>query len=267
MTDPVDGTEPSQGWKPTEAQLVMPRGGDRGLLLGAIAVAAILALAVLKPWADPGYPSRATEADAPSAGPAGVAALPGAAATPSATLPGWNAPGGQCFVANDWRVFSIEMSTGRRLRHWLVVEPRAAGSPRDPAVPFVRIVTDNLLALGFCAAFRPTARRVASVEAWAVPAFAAPVSVDLDPLAAWTPTDPDEGRMFLPPTGFGAAAGAWTPGRYVFVVRHGPAPADAAWYGVEIVAPGRAPATPGSPAASPAASAVGPVASPGGTAL
>ena len=249
----MGGTDPSQGWKPTEAQRVMPRGGDRGLLLGAIAVAAILALAVLKPWADPGYPSRAIEAATPSAGPHGVVAVPGAGATPSATLPGWDTPGGQCFVGSDWRVFSIEMSTGRRLRHWLVVEPRAAGSPRDSAVPFVTIAADRVTALGFCAGADAGVRRpITAVDAWALSAPGALVPIDLAPLAAWTPPDPDAGRVYPQPDGFGSVNSGWAPGRYVFAVRRGPSTTDAEWYGVEIVAPGREPATPGSPVNSPA---------------
>ncbi len=98
------------------------------------------------------------------------------------------------------------------------------------------------------------------------PASAAPVAVDLDPLAAWMPADPDRGRVFLPPAGFGAAAGAWAPGRYVFVIRHGPGPTDAEWYGVEIVASGRESATPGSPVASQTAPGAGATASPGAAA-
>lgn len=242
MTDPVGGTEPSQGRKPTEAQLVMPRGGNRGLQLGTIAVAAILALAVLKPWAEPGHPAGAVEEDTPSARPAGVAAFPVPAAIPSAKPPGWDAPGGQCFVGDDWSVFAIEMRSGRRLRHWLAVEPRAAGGPGDPAVPFVRIVTDKLLALGFCVGpgSDGTGRSVAA-RAWALAAGSPARPVALSPLVAQMPREPNLGAVYRPPTATRGTAGAgWAPGRYVFSVRQGPAERDERWFGVEVVVAPRA---------------------------
>ncbi len=239
MTDPVGGTEPSQGRKPTEVQLVMPRGGNRGLLLGTIAVAAILALAVLKPWADPGYPSRAVEADAHTIPVAGEAATsPGPAATPAATPPGYGAPGGQCYPGADWRVFAIEMRTGQSVQHWLSIEPGLAGSPRDPAVPLVSIVTDRLLALGFCVGSGPDGPRpLVGARAWALAPEGPAVPVTLAPLVEYMPHQRNLGAVYEPPAGSRTEAGTgWSPGRYVFAVRQGLGQSDEQWFGVEVLA-------------------------------
>ena len=159
MTDRLGGTEPSGGRGPTEAQLVVPPSSNRGLLLGATVIAIVLVLAVLKPWGAPGGTGPTTVAGLPSGGLPRAAASPGPTPTPSATPPGLDEPGGQCFPGTDWRLFAIEVNHGRRLRHRLSTEPGHAESPRDPAVPFVRVVVDRLLALGFCVGSGPDGPR------------------------------------------------------------------------------------------------------------
>jgi len=247
MADPTGGTAPPERGEPTEGRLVRVRSDDRRpLLAGVIVVAAILALAVLKPWADPGDPSRAVEADAPSAGPGGVAAAPGPLATPSATPPGYGAPGGQCYPGAAWRVFALETRTGGPIQHWLSIEPGTAASPRDPGVPLVSIVTDRLLALGFCVGSQPDdVRSSVEARAWTLAPGASAAPVALAPLVEYMPRQVDLGAIYQPPAGSpGEASAGWPPGRYVFAVRQGPGRNDELWFGVEVLAAPRVSATP-----------------------
>ncbi len=259
MTDRLGGTEPSGGREPTEAQLVVPRSSNRGLLLGATVIAVVLVLAVLKPWGAPGGPGEAAVPGLPSAGPAAADSSPGPTATPSATSPGLDEPGGQCFPGTDWRLFAIEVNEGRPRRHWLSIEPGLATGPRDPAVPFVSVVTDRLLALGFCVGSGPDGPPpLTRVQAWApAPASAGQdVPVALAPLVAYMPHDPDLGAIYQPPPeSTGAVRTVWTPGCYVFAVQQGPPVGDEWWFGVEVVAAPSASTAPG-PSEVPAASPV-----------
>jgi len=242
MADPGGGTvQPGAGLNDTH--LVRPRGDNRRLLLGATVTAAILALAVLKPWSGPGEVSRATGLDAPAPGPAG-AASPGPAATPTATPPGYDAPGGQCYPGTDWRLFAIEANAGRPQRHWLSIEPSVAGTPGDPTVPFVRIVTDRVLALGFCVGSGPAGPgSLVEARAWALAPGGAAFPVALTPLVEYMPRQRSLGAVYRPPPASGRASSAgWSPGRYVFAVRHGPAQGDERWFGVEVVVARHVPA-------------------------
>jgi hypothetical protein len=253
VADPMGGTAPPRGVEPTEVHLVRLHRDDRRPLMGAIVVVAALVLAVLKPWGGPDDASRAVESGALSAGAAGVAvASTDPAATPAATPRGYDAPGGQCYPGADWRLFAIEMNSGRRLRHWLTIEPAAAASPDDPAVPFARIVTDRLLALGFCVGSgRAGPGPLVGVRAWALAAGGGVVPISLTPLADYMPREPNLGAVYRPPSAPRGAAGAeWSPGRYVFSVRQGPTEADERWFGVEVVVAPQVPAV-GAPSAAP----------------
>ena len=249
MTDPMGGREPSQDPAPTGAQLVTPRSGSRGLLLGIIAVVGLLVLAVAKPWGGPGQPP---EPGLPSAGPVGEVASPAVMPAPSATPPGYDSPGGQCFPGSDWRVFTVETNMGQDLRTWLSIEPGVAAGPRDRAVPFVRVVTDRVLALGFCAGSGPPGpASLVGTRAWVL-SDEGPIPIVLAPLAAYMPREADLGAVYRPPaatpapsTGASPAgvAQAWPPGRYVFAVRQGSATSEERWFGVEVVASTRQPVT------------------------
>ncbi len=246
MAGPMGGTAPPRRTEPVEGRLVQVRSDDRRpLLLGVIVVTAILALAMLKPWADPSDPTRAAEADADASALAGLAATsPGPPAPPEATPPGYGAPGGQCYAGAGWRVFAIEMRAGQSVQHWLSIEPGSAGSPRDPAVPLVRIVTDRLLGLGFCVGSGPDGPRpLVGVRAWALAPEGPAVPVALAPLIEYMPRRVDLGAAYRPPQGSRGEAGprgeadsGWSPGRYVFAVRQGPGQSDEQWFGVEVLA-------------------------------
>jgi len=160
-------------------------------------------------------------------------------------------------------VFSVETHAGQPVSSWVPVEPVAATGPRDTTIPIVRIVADRVSALGFCAGMDAGVRRpITTVDAWAVSARGALVPVDLAPLAAWTPPDPDAGRVFLESDGFGSVSGGWAAGDYVFVVRHGPVATGGDWFGVRIVVSPSAAAAPSPPPVSPAATMPRPAAPP-----
>jgi len=253
MADPVGGAAPPRGEDSANARVVKVRSDERRpVLLAGIVVVAILALAVLKPWG--GEPSRAVGPDEAPAGPGRVAtASPGRAATPAATQPGFGAPGGQCYAGAGWRVFAIETDTGRSQRAWLSIEPIQATSPQDTAVPFVRIVTDRLLALGFCVGSGPEGPGpLVGARAWALAPEGRAAQVALAPLVEYMPRPPSLGAVYRPPAGSpGAASAAWTPGRYVFAVRQGPPGGREWWFGVDVEAP---PETPSKVAPAPGSS-------------
>lgn len=148
----------------------------------------------------------------------------------------------------------MEIDAGRPVTSWQPVEPVAAAGLGSATIPTVRIVADRVTALGFCAGKGTDTRRpITGVDAWVGSGPGPFVPVDLAPLAAWTPPDPDSGRVFLASDGSGSVADGWAPGDYVFVVRHGPTVPDGDWYGVRIVASSSGAAASASPRASPVA--------------
>jgi hypothetical protein len=248
MADPAGRAAPPPGGDPTSTRVVKVSSDERRpLLFGGIVVVAILALAVLKPWGAPGDSGQAADAGLASSAPADAPASP--VPTPSATPPGLGVPSGQCFPGTDWRVYALQVDEGRLLQHWLSIEPVSAADPRDPAVPFVGVVTDRLLALGFCVGSRPDGLpSLTGVRAWALRGGPA-VPIVLDPLVAYMPHEPDLGAVFRPPTASpapssAAVAVAWPPGRYVFAVREGSTDGGEWWFGVEIDDAPEAPAKP-----------------------
>ena len=253
MTDPMGGREPSRDRASTGAQLVVPRAGSRGLVLGGMVVAAFLLLAVLKPWGGTGGSGQPADPDRPSGEPGEAAASADPTPMPSAVPPGLGMPGGQCFAGTEWRVFASEVNDGRSVRHWLSIEPDVAVSPRDRKVRFVRVVTDRVLALGFCVGSGPDGpTSLVGTRAWTLSGGTA-VPLVLAPMAAYMPSEPDLGAVYRPPaespattpgTSPAADAGAWPPGRYVFAIRQASVDGDEQWFGVEIVAARREASTP-----------------------
>ena len=246
MADPMGGTAPPGRAEPVEGRLVQVRSDDRRpLLLGVIVV------------------TRSSPSPCSSRGP--IPATPRGLPRRTRTrprLPAKRPPprvrrqrrrprhpatvrrAGSATPGADWRVFALEMRTGQSVQHWLSIEPGSAGSPRDPAVPLVRIVTDRLLALGFCVGSGPDGPRpLVGVRAWALAPEGPAVPVALAPLIEYMPRRVDLGAAYRPPQGSRGEAGprgeadsGWSPGRYVFAVRQGPGQSDEQWFGVEVLA-------------------------------
>lgn len=245
--DRTGGTAAPGDEKTPASDLTRLRVDDRRPLVGVILTIAILTLAVLKPWGGGVDASRPVPSDRSSAAPADfAAATPGLPPPSSTTQPGYDAPGGQCYPSSEWRLFALEMNTGRRLRTWLSIEPGSASNPEDRAVPFVHLVTDRLLALGFCVGSRSAgAPATLDARAWTLASAGAALPVPLAPLAAYMPRQAELGAVYLPPRSTSRAAAGWSPGRYVFAVRLGPGDTDLHWFGVDvIVAPSAAPPAP-----------------------
>jgi hypothetical protein len=230
-------------------------GVDRRSLAVGLAVVAIIAVAVLKPWGTADVPPPPSHGPAPAAaratpGPSlgtpvasGRAAVSPASSASEMPLSGPR-PGGQCQFGDMWRVFTIAVDAGRRVYTWLPVEPVTAATAGSATIPWVRVVADRVSALGFCARVDPARPRpITGVEAWVRPAPGIDVPVDIAPLAAWTPRDPDAGRVFRLVRTPGAENGDWPPGDYVLVVHHGRA-ADDDWIGVRIATASSGSATP-----------------------
>ena len=262
---PPDGRRPTADGRDDLVAVARSTGADRRSLAVALTVVAVIVVAILKPWADAPAPAPLARLPATPA----TLATPATAATPATTFvapaaaarPGGRDPGGQCGLGEAWRVFTIEVDAGRPVSSWVPVRPVAATGLDAVTVPVVRIVADRVSALGFCAGTDAGVRRpITAVDAWAVPAQGVRVPVDLAPLAAWTPPDPDAGRVFLESDGFGSANGGWAAGDYIFVVRHGSVATDADWYTVRIVVSPSEAATHASPPVSPAATTPRPAA-------
>jgi hypothetical protein len=262
---PPDDATPGRSMVPGDRIRPVAVGGsggpDRRSVAVALSIVAILVVAIVKPWPwldaplpPPTPPPRpAVAAVTPSEPPA---SRPSRSPSPSAPAagPGDRDPGGQCELADAFRVFTVEVDAGRPVISWLPVEPVAATGPDAADFPTVRIIADRVAALGFCARVVAGSRRpITRVDAWAVPASGAPVAVRLAPLAAWTPRDPDAGRAWRPPAESTSLVGGWAPGDWVFAVRHGPDVTDSDWYRVRIVISPGAGAVSAPPPASPAA--------------
>ena len=209
--------------------LVRVRGTERTLWLVIGAVAAVVVLAVLKPWGTPAAPSG--RLPAPSA-PAANAETPAAAsAAPSAGSE-------HCFNDDAWRLVTVERSRERPLRSWIAVEPVAASGPRDARIATVRIVGRQVFGLGFCAPV-DVARGIEPADAvlW-IPGGARPARValsDLRPLRGFSPRA-GRGEVYRAP-GDATPRSGWREGRYLFEIR-GVAPTGRSlWFAFELVPP------------------------------
>ncbi|HTS14746.1 MAG TPA: hypothetical protein VMH24_03705 [Candidatus Sulfotelmatobacter sp.] len=143
---------------------------DRGVAVAVAGVAALLVLALVKPW-----PGAATVA--PGGGSAGAApATPTPQPTPSAdpTAVGDAVP---CLATDGWRLVTLEIGPIGNMRSWSVIEPGATTAQV--------IRTPGLFALGFCAPAGATGSgldiRAVTVEAG--PADAAGPALAVTPLA------------------------------------------------------------------------------------
>jgi len=220
-----------------------------------IAVGLVVALA--KPW---GASPNAVAPSAP-ASPLPTATASSAIIEPATEPPGQ--PAWQCSYASDWRVFAASQLPGtprpsasptaggegppegprprpsdrvvQPMRTWLAIEPATgAVGPLDPGIPVIRVILEDLAALGYCAAMTgPDAppERV-SVSAWSIEGAAA------RRLALRVIATPDAVRdatqgLFAPDSPVPTPEAGWPTGRYVFLVQ-GTATGYERWFGVDV---------------------------------
>lgn len=205
-------------------QVLAPES-TRLLHRGTLIVAAVIAIAVVKPWGE----QPAAEVPAPAV----IAALPSRAPQPPP-----DPIERICHNSTSWRVASAGLSFGSRMREWGFVTPVAAAGPTDPAIPFVIFAYSTLHALGYCA---PTDVRPAAdleVRVYRInDTGAGMVAIAREEL---TPVTSVAGLFapVAPPTGPGGPAGqagpepSWGPGRYVFALTG--EPLGNVWFGAEI---------------------------------
>ncbi|MBI2781094.1 MAG: hypothetical protein HYX55_04770 [Chloroflexi bacterium] len=124
---------------------VQPRSGDPSMAAAVWTVAALVGLAILKPWGT-GSP-RTTPAPRPVTS---VAAVVTPAPTEDRSADGLAAP--ICLGTGAWRVATLERWPTQDVRVWRAIEPiQTAGGPTDPSIPSVPIVAVELTGLGWCA--------------------------------------------------------------------------------------------------------------------
>src|SRR6266540_698248 len=125
-----------------------------------------------------------------------------------------------CQPAGEWRLFTIESNAGQPLRTWYSLKPRAAAGPTDPSIPTIRIYTEGLQRLGYCAASSATVPPVIlSTAAWQIVAGRVANAIPLIRAVEPDLDDPNAGALYSPPTSGSISPHTWPVGRYVFVVR------------------------------------------------
>lgn len=196
----------------------------------ALAVAALVGVAFLvglaRPWdwaapgrpapppADreaPGLPAEGSLAPGPAQGTMGPA--PGRAPGIGPGLPG----GSTCAQPSGWRTATIQTWAGRRARVWTATRAVPATGPADPRIPFRRVVSDRVVALGWCAPVDgPERPPLAAVATLFLVGAGTPAEV---PYRRLEPSAPDVlGELWGVPRGSrtpALLAAAWPPGRYV----------------------------------------------------
>jgi hypothetical protein len=214
---------------------------------GVIVVSALFVLAALvKPWgsADGSGPALADAGTTPvrggqtSAPPASVRA----AATPMAP------DRGPCGGGAEWLLLAHETVIGREVVALLAVDQVPATGPLDPSIPFTRLVSPAVTALGFCA---PAGRTATGASLRAV-AWSAGRGRPARIIAAGWPEGaampyPGAAGAVVPSPRPASSAGvvtpvmspgpaSWPAGRYVLQLTRGGG--GATWLGLEIASPG-----------------------------
>ncbi len=229
---------PDPGDEPPNLKLIPVARAPR-LLPAIVALVAVgVALAVWKPWAPPAPPPAPRTTPASSAPAANVASpSPGGQASPSASVavtpsPGTAARGIACISETDWRVVTLERAERRETRTWIAVEPYPARDPLDRRIEAARIVSSQLVGLGYCAPLAVS--EATSVRIWRLTpgAAGAPGSaIPLAPPVRAAEPGPGLSELFAPPPGLQA----WPPARYVIqVVGEGVRPGGE-WLALDVV--------------------------------
>jgi hypothetical protein len=231
-------------------------GSSRGPVRLAVLLAALVAVAVLKPWdaiAGP-TPSAAAPSDVPASAVASAASTPqvvglagpGPTATPVAevSLDPSLIP---CRDPDGWRLVTADGVMGAGGRSWIVVAPTPATGPADAALAPVLLADRNVGGMGFCgdgqkAGAAPAvilaAFRWAPSGVWERMGVAASMNVASGPNGA-------AALMYSP-----GDADTWQSGRYAFEIVRG---SQSVWLRLDLVWPPVYQGGAGSPVSSGAA--------------
>ena len=208
-------------------------------VLVAVVLAAVVAVALVKPWGEepvPGPGRPVASHPQPSAG----------VLRPSPTSPIEAGIREHCLDPGGWRVFAHEGTGEGTIRSWKTLEA-AAGThnPADEAIPVVPVGAPQLQGLGYCAPWRGDDRPPsgATLAVWVLTTVDAARPLAVRRLLPRTANV--LGGLFVPalaaaakgstgplPTRSGSDASSWPDGRYVFALQ---AAGYERWWGVDVV--------------------------------
>ena len=222
-------------------------------------VLVFLAVAIVKPWG--GIASSGSPVASASAAAADASGGP-EAAVPTPVLDRGLAVAAECHAPSGWRIVTNEHWQGREVRIWWAIEPVRSTSAFDPSIPYLSVVSDAILQLGYCAPlFEP--EKPASSEAvgiWRIDPVASTAEA-IHPTRIAPAFDDAAAAIWAPPGSATAGTASWPTGRYVIGV-------GGRWFGVDLRIIDRtqtpAPAASSSASVSPSAppDPSGPVATP-----
>ena len=189
-------------------------------------IVAFLGLAIVKPWGGTAGPheDRGRRAAPPSA----TSDQPFGVAGPTPVVDREQAIADECHAPYGWRIVTNERWQGREVRIWWAVNPVTSKSAFEPTIPFLSIVSDAILQLGYCAPlFAPD--RPSSTEAvgiWRIDPVAQTAEA-IHPTRIAPPFDDSLVAIWAPPGSATAGEASWPTGRYVFGV-------GGRWFGVDL---------------------------------
>jgi hypothetical protein len=191
-----------------------------------------VAIALLKPWGR----GAATQPEV-ALQPANLAPIVVPAVVPTPAAASADGRNGACEYGPAWRLLTVARNAGRLVETWYSADPVRARGPDDPGIPVVRIYTEGLQELGYCAVTVPAGPRpVLTTEAWRLSPGAPPERIPLVRTGRFAPADPDVGALYTAPGSPEGTTGLpWPQGRYVLVVRYGPLPLDEDWFSVAVI--------------------------------
>jgi hypothetical protein len=140
---------------PSGVELVRLTRTDRRIRLGIVAVAALLLVAVAKPWAGPTALAPA-DSTSPLEFVAAASTAPSASSVDVASM--------LCVSPDGWRIVADDTELGRTVRTWLVAAvERSAAPPARSTIPVTTLVSSDVRSLGFC---RPAATGGSGAPNW-----------------------------------------------------------------------------------------------------
>jgi hypothetical protein len=198
-----------------------------------------VAIAIAKPWPGPPPAVPGATLAVVTTRSSMVAVLPTPSLTPVPTAPPERPPDStSCHSEVAWRLVVVELGGRREQRTWFAMRRSAsARSPEDPSIPFRRVISEDVVAMGFCSPRIDAGfglplgpLRAEGARLWR---SVGGRTQELRDLRLVEPPESGIAELYRPAQG----AGAWEPGDYVFRVTD--PLLRTLWFGLHIVAPRR----------------------------
>jgi hypothetical protein len=215
----------------------------------AAVVAIVLVVVIVKPWALSG--PAPTAGDEPEGGAAitqtsATSATPGSALDGARPSPGSSPTGSPdpaaavdafCLERGTWLVASVETWQDQTVRVWRALEPAtSATGPDDPTIPVIRVASERVLQIGWCAppgdGSASTDAEAATLDVWrrSETGTRPQLMVRSRPVGAASPL----GAMYVAPRRpLGSRSAVWPEGTYVF--RHRSADGQEHWFAIRVI--------------------------------